>query len=456
MDGERLTAIPFTLGQVWTPEILAIEMARRLLPFANQESVILEPSCGPGALLAAIEDEGVPHRKVLAFEIDHKIQVLGGETLANKKLELCREDFLESKLVEDNSIDLALLNPPYIRHELIPEDCKVSMAQRIKLLDPHHVFDKKSNYFTYFLFEIALKLKPGGVMVALVYNSLSHTSYGKRTMSLLSKLGHVLDRKPLSGPFHDALVDAEILVWQKYSENEPHIANAPKSSITSLPGFVAIKELAETQRGTAFPLRSVYTGTSQWLIENGQPLVSKVSSLDTVASTANTKGISQAANIDELELARHFKELGYAPATLRLPKPITGQILFNYYFREHPRHIWNGESFLASDNFYCLKTRTGVDPLLLWLTLNSSVTITNLSKSSRPQGNGLQKLQLFEYSEVKTPDVRLIKNHDARYLRRFAQRLIKGNTSKVELTSIVDSMLGVKRGEEFFGEITRL
>ncbi len=444
----------YNLGQIWTPELLAVEMARKLTPYVNTESVILEPSCGPGALIAAVYSELLQFNKLIAFEIDPEILELGSQIFKRSNIELHLEDFLQSQLIEDNSIDLAILNPPYVRQEVIPESAKLGQARRLEKINQEHQFDRKSNYFTYFLLEVALKLKPGGVMVALVYNSLSHTQYGMKTLSVLDSLGHTLERKTIETPFQDVSVDAQILVWKKYTEDEV----APKDTRSALAGptygFAEIQELAHIKRGTSFPKRDFYTGDSPWLIENGKPLISKIDSTATVASTANSYCLSHAKPLPEREVERYFTDLGYEPRTTKLPKPVTGQILFNYYFREHPRHVWNSENFIASDNFYCLEPKPGVDPLALWLVLNSTVTIENLTKRSRPQGSGLMKLQLFEYSEVEVPDIRMLSDEDKAYLGQLAEVQIEKETSKSALREMIDVILDVKRGEEFFGEIT--
>jgi hypothetical protein len=64
------------------------------------------------------------------------------------------------------------------------------------------------------------------------------------------------------------------------------------------------------------------------------------------------------------------------------------------------------------------------------------------------------KLQLFEYSEVEVPDIRMLSDEDKAYLGQLAEVQIEKETSKSALRAMIDVILDVKRGEEFFGEIT--
>jgi predicted Fe-Mo cluster-binding NifX family protein len=59
---------------------------------------------------------------------------------------------------------------------------------------------------------------------------------------------------------------------------------------------------------------------------------------------------------------------------------------------------------LSSDNFYILNIKD--NELANFSVLNSSFTRLNTLSNSRSQGNGLRKIQLYEFKEVKVIDVK--------------------------------------------------
>lgn len=82
----------------------------------------------------------------------------------------------------------------------------------------------------------------------------------------------------------------------------------------------------------------------------------------------------------------------------------TGNFIFNYYLRNNIDFIYNPNKFLSSDNFYILNIKD--NELANFSILNSSFTRLNTLSNSRSQGNGLRKIQLYEFKEVKVIDAK--------------------------------------------------
>jgi hypothetical protein len=78
-------------------------------------------------------------------------------------------------------------------------------------------------------------------------------------------------------------------------------------------------------------------------------------------------------------------------------------IIFNYYIRNLPRHIYNPQR-AYSDNFYGLTPLRTVDPFLPLAVMNSTCVCLEILHRARNQGSGLQKIQLYEYRNVLVPD----------------------------------------------------
>jgi hypothetical protein len=108
---------------------------------------------------------------------------------------------------------------------------------------------------------------------------------------------------------------------------------------------------------------------------------------------------------------------------------VAGPILFNYYIRKSPRHLWNASNVAVADNFYVSAPTDGFPAEVAWLLLNADKYLEPIVSASRNQGNGLQKLQLFEYKNVVVPDWRLLPGKEVAKLLRLSRTLIAREAS---------------------------
>src|SRR5699024_7423879 len=94
------------------------------------------------------------------------------------------------------------------------------------------------------------------------------------------------------------------------------------------------------------------------------------------------------------------KEIAEKPEKWLYHKKYSPPIIFNYYVRSNPRHLLNKNNLPVADNFY------GISPndfpiKMAWLLLNTDIYLNCILSNSRSQGNGLRKLQLYEYRNAK-------------------------------------------------------
>ncbi|MFD6391468.1 Eco57I restriction-modification methylase domain-containing protein [Nocardia sp. NPDC060259] len=109
-------------GRHYTPPALARFLARRALLHAPRTSElrVLDPACGDGELLLAVQREAAPDVTVrlTGYDLDRRAVGETAERAAAAGIEIdCRAgDFLAaSGRIADGSFDLVISNPPYVR-----------------------------------------------------------------------------------------------------------------------------------------------------------------------------------------------------------------------------------------------------------------------------------------------------------------------------------------------------
>jgi adenine-specific DNA-methyltransferase len=104
---------------------------------------------------------------------------------------------------------------------------------------------------------------------------------------------------------------------------------------------------------------------------------------------------------------------------VQLKKP--GNLLFNYYLRKNIDFLLNEELHYSSDNFYILNIEEHL--LANFAILNSSFTRISVLLHSRNQGNGLRKIQLYEFKEIPVIDSNKLSNETIAQLEITGEKL---------------------------------
>ena len=159
-------------------------------------------------------------------------------------------------------------------------------------------------------------------------------------------------------------------------------------------------------RGYSIPYRDAFvipdiTGvkfpTKEILIKQKNPNIFTCESTSRiVASTCDKNAVSY--------IKRHLK-LDQDPKRIHLShKERIGDLCFNYYLRDRPRHLFNARRVLVADNFYVGTVLNDFPVKAAWVLLNSDLYLQAILSCGRNQGNGLIKLQAYEYKSVLVPD----------------------------------------------------
>jgi len=82
-------------------------------------------------------------------------------------------------------VDLFIANPPYVRQERLDRDYKRRLEDAMQKICPNISVSSRSDYYLYFLVAMACRLKPNGVLTAIVPNGWLDNDFGSVFRHLL-------------------------------------------------------------------------------------------------------------------------------------------------------------------------------------------------------------------------------------------------------------------------------
>lgn len=483
------------LGQVFTPPEIANRMVTQLLAGRATEPVnILDPCVGPHTFPEQIckSLRFNPSDKLTLIDLDEEMISSSKKWAAAKKIKarFITDDYLCIPM--GGMYDIAVLNPPYIRQEWVDrkESYRDLFKTRYGLKIPG-----TSNLYVYFIAKVVKDLKPGGSFACVVYDSWQSTRYGQWLHRFLRTECDRLEIESVRGqPFDGRLIDATIIFARKReagSELEPQeVGESPwnlgceSGNLGTIEGFSPISEVYWTKRGLrlkqadfflcdlafcsemgATPFVKKIAKVSGYVIPNDHPeaalLLESPNENDKIASELVRRlTASQRAPDENVSILTWYKE---RPDSWMLHRrALHAPILFNYYMRNRPRHIFN-PSRAYSDNFYGLMAKEGFSPFAALATLNSTAICAEILARARNQGNGLAKIQLFEYRNVYVPNLARCSKNDVRRLDVLGKKLLARRQPAAETTAKIDQLLtdifndprlNPKRVSEFYEEVS--
>ena len=143
-------------------------------------------------------------------------------------------------------------------------------------------------------------------------------------------------------------------------------------------------------------------------------------------------GLSEQSNVKTLRFLIEEQKDWYK---LNIRQP--GDIIFNYYLRNNIKFVSNEKHYNVANNFYQMKIRKHY--YAQFAILNSSITIQSIKNAAKPQGNGLLKIQLNKFKEVKVIDADLISENSRESLSVMGKKLVDSETKK-SINNIVEEI----------------
>jgi hypothetical protein len=444
------------LGQVATPPEIALKMARRLLRDVQEPIALLDPCVGEGAFPAAIARAGLGAHvgKLVAIDVDPVVLARARSAWPSAS-GFEPADYLSWQ--PEEPFDAAILNPPYVRQEWLDrkEALQRSFKERYGVEVPG-----TSNLYVYFLVKMLEDLRPGGIFACIIYDSWQSTRFGAwLARHILQRCQDFACEAIGSQPFRGRLIDATILTGRRSAVRKEILPTlqerlptplGPRGPLDDVPGFAPLESLFEIRRGLRLKQASFFLcDMSERRRMGATPFVKKIARVrgyvvprdHREAALLASSGRTDARVRQELE--RRIADLlestgGEARGDIPIlnwyrerPEswfahraPPRAPLIFNYYLRNRPRYLYNPER-AYSDNFYGLTPKKGA-PLAWLAALNGTAACAQVLARARNQGNGLAKLQLFEFKKVRVPDLGGLPRAVVKRLERLGEALVAG------------------------------
>lgn len=457
-------------GQVFTPVKIADEMVKKLHLLVDNWSgvTVLDPCIGKAALPKALIKSGVSGFDLCCFEIDSELVDYSTKWSLNTSgcnISIKEEDFLENFEMNAGLWDVAIANPPYIRQERIDNKNKI----REKIKEKYNIsVPGTSNLYVYFVIKIIMELKPGGAFSVIVYDSWMHTKYGEWLVGFINDNCDLVESTLIKNtPFEGALIDATIISGRKVlsgnkAKNKLEIGS--RNIFDKFPGFVPLDKEYSARRGLRLKQASFFIGDNTNIVnDDATRFVKKPSKLSGLKVQKNhsesallihkneqNKSKVMSELMRRLKLAQANPEENQSVMNWFKKRPSSWElhsiapkapILFNYYFRSRPKHIYNPSMISYADNYYGVIPLNGLPEEAAFALLNSTVVIAELQECSRRQGNGLQKLQLFEYRNAYIPSARNFSPEKVLLLCELGKKLSDGEKLDYLIIGDIDKVV---------------
>lgn len=202
-------------GGFYTEPAIAAFLTRWVKVIEPQ--TILEPSCGDGAFLEAIEREAFSALKcVTACELDDDEAEKARDRTA-LPLRLIKTDFLRwylFKAQNNEPFDAVVGNPPFIRYQYLPRE-QQGLAETI-FSQLHLRFTKHTNAWVPFVLASLKLLRPGGRLAMVIPSEIFHIPHAQSLRQYLAEqCSQVLVVDPQEIWFTDTLQGTVLLLAEK-------------------------------------------------------------------------------------------------------------------------------------------------------------------------------------------------------------------------------------------------
>lgn len=178
---------------------------------------VLEPSCGDGVFLDAIEKLGFEGlMQVKAFEINEE-EADKAESRTQLPADILKKDFLSWYLLRgqfEEQFDAVVGNPPFIRYQYLPDE-QQELAELIfkKLSLP---FTHHTNAWVPFILASISLLRPGGRLAMVIPSELFHIPHAQSLRKYLAQqCSRILIFDPTELWFNDTLQGTILLLAEK-------------------------------------------------------------------------------------------------------------------------------------------------------------------------------------------------------------------------------------------------
>ncbi len=186
----------------------------------SRPETMLEPSCGDGAFLQAIEDQHLKSlKRVCICELDAE-EAEKAKRRTRLPIRFLAGDFLRWYLLlaqNGESFDAVVGNPPFIRYQYLPEEQQLLAEKIFSLLNLR--FTKHTNAWVPFVIASVKLLKPGGRIAMVIPSEIFHIPHAQSLRCYLAdQCSRILFIDPKELWFADTLQGTVLLMAEKKPE----------------------------------------------------------------------------------------------------------------------------------------------------------------------------------------------------------------------------------------------
>lgn len=183
---------------------------------ASKPKSLLEPSCGDGAFLDAIEKLRLTTLKqITACELN-KLEAKKAVNRTDLHVRMLNTDFLRWYLFEAQSeeFDAVVGNPPFVRYQYLPDEQQLLAEKIFSLLKLP--FTKHTNAWVPFVLASIKLLRPGGRIAMVIPSEIFHIPHAQSLRRYLAEqCSRILILDPEEIWFNDTLQGTVLLLAEK-------------------------------------------------------------------------------------------------------------------------------------------------------------------------------------------------------------------------------------------------
>lgn len=189
---------------------------------ASKPKSLLEPSCGDGAFLDAIEKQRlVSLKQITACELN-KAEAKKAANRTNLPVRLLNTDFLRWYLFQaqdKEEFDAAVGNPPFIRYQYLPNEQQLLAEKIFSMLKLP--FTKHTNAWVPFVLASIHLLRPGGRIAMVIPSEIFHIPHAQSLRRYLAEqCSRILILDPEEIWFDDTLQGTVLLLAEKKHDSQ--------------------------------------------------------------------------------------------------------------------------------------------------------------------------------------------------------------------------------------------
>ena len=485
------------MGQVFTPHLLAKFMVSLFQSGLKENNKILDPCIGPNTFLSYLDNIN-SSIQITGVELDESLISENIKEFYRKpNRQLILDSFFNLPLA--NKFDFIVQNPPYVRQELMMDGENSKLLALKSLSSLSQIIPAKSNLYVYFLLKSIFHLADHGRMIAVIYDSWLYSDFGKVLKDAFVRFGSIEGIYHFKkNAFPDAEVGATVIDFKRI------INPKEKNKLIKLYSLKTVDEVGFYGSKIKLPFKQIpvqefftYRFNEETVIDfkiglfkpiekiNSQPIQRGISSIankffiqqqkifeESIPFVKDVTSITSFNIKNELfyllALNRHISEktqkhldnakkeilaegekfkavkqqIEHNPNWYKVQLKKPGNLLFNYYLRKNIDFLLNEELHYSSDNFYILNVEKHL--LANFAILNSSFTRISVLLHSRNQGNGLRKIQLYEFKDIPVIDSNKLSNETIAKLEIAAEKLksvSRFSEGKEEMINEIDEIL---------------